>query len=545
MRTLLLAFVIGAVAGFACSPAKRCTPQSCQGCCSANDTCENGDTTTSCGRAGSLCDRCVGSQLCIAGNCEGVTGTGGGSSGTGGGSAGGTGGGAPTNEFTGSFQDIWGWDGDGGRGPAVAMFDRETVGVWYRDGGALDFRRGFGNADGTFVVRDVPTGEVTLQLGRTYVVTTQRQLAFDFNRGGRRDATRATSESLLRMTIRNLEPYSSSRNAAALFFTQGGTIANIEAAALPVTPMNATSIESDLDWKRVTDALGYGLPDSARGDRGWALQYRSVNEDGGGEYSLIRSAEFPPITLVNGGSADAIADLQLPPAQPLSVAFDTAAFNALRGSFGRDTATTSFGAQLRASPAPAPISAQGLRGFVVASAFTPSPAGNQITLDVANPFPTTWGRTRIAYYSVDQARSVSDAGTPVRYAGGITLVDPAESAPAMATPRLGPVRGPQIAGRNFIEDQTGVGTSPSLAWTAPTVGAVTTYRVNVGRILANGTTADSWALFTANPGLTLPPGILTAGNAYVLSIEATSAAGYLSFSIPSASSIVISGVIRP
>lgn len=548
MRALpfLVSFVIGSLAGFACSPSKRCTPQSCKGCCSASDTCENGDAVTACGRSGALCDRCVGSQLCVAGNCEG---TGGGSSGTGGGATAGgmsNGGGAPGNELTGTYQDIWGWDGDGGRGPALAAFERETVGVWYLDGGALDFKRGFGNADGTFVVREVPAGEVTLQLGNVYLVTTQRQLAFDFNRGGRLDATKATSESLLRMTIRNLEAYSSARNAAVLFFSQGGTISNIEAAARPATQMGATSIESDLDWQRVTDALGYGLPDSTRGDKGWALQYRAVTADGGSEYSIMRAAEFPAITLANGGSADAIADLLIPQVTPQQVTFDASAFNALRGAFGRDIATASFGAQLRASPSPAPIRHQGLRGLTVASGTMPAAAGNQLTLNVANPFPASWGRTQIAYYSVEQPRSATDGGTPVRYAGGITTNDPAESAPAMVTPRLGPVRGPQIAGRNFVEDQTGVGASPSLAWTPPSVGTVSTYRVGIGRILANGTTADSWALFTTNPGLTIPPGILTTGSAYVFSIEAISfAGGPLSFTIPSANSIVISGVIRP
>jgi hypothetical protein len=544
--TFLLSFAVGAAAGFGCSPAKRCTPQTCRGCCTANDTCENGDAVTACGRSGALCDRCVGSQLCVAGNCEGA---GGGTSGTGGGAAGGgtaMGGGAPANELTGTYQDVWGWDGDGGRGPSLTGFDRETVGVWYLDGGALDFKRGFGNTDGTFVVREVPAGEVTLQLGNVYLVTTQRRVIFDFNRGGRIDATKATTESLLRMTIRNLEPYASTRNAAVLFFTQGGSISNIEAAARPVTQMGATSIESDLDWQRVTDALGYGLPDSSRGDRGWALQFRNVSADGGSEYSIIRGAEFPPITLANGGSADAITDLLAPQVQPLQVTFDAAAFNALRGAFGRDIATASFGAQLRASPSPAPIRSQGLRGITVASGSLPASAGNQLTLNVANPFPASWGRTQIAYYSVEQPRSATDGGTPVRYAGGVTINDPAESAPAMVTPRLGPVRGPQIAGRNFVEDQTGVGPSPSLAWTPPSVGTVSTYRIGIGRILANGTTAESWALFTTNPGLTIPPGIFTPGNAYVIAIEALSfAGGGLTFTIPSANSIVISGVIRP
>lgn len=543
VHALWISFVVGAVAGVACTPVKKCTPQSCQGCCSAQDTCEMGGSNTACGRGGALCDRCITSQLCVAGNCEAV-GSGGGSAG-GGSAGGGSAGGAAMNEFTGSYRDRWGWDGDGGLAASITDFDRSNVGVWYLDGGSPDYIRGFGRADGTFAVRDVPPGEVTLRLDRVYVVTTRRQLDFDLARGGRLDATKATAESLLRMTIRNLEPYNSTRNNALLFFTQGGGISNIEAAATPATAMGATSIESDLDWKRVTDALGYGLPDATKGDRGWAMQYRSLAADGGSDSFVMRGAEFGAITLANGGTADAIADLAVLPTQPLSVAFDSAGFDALRGSFGRDIATTAIGASLRTSPAAAPHRFQGLRGFAIASASLPG-AQSPVALTVPTLFPSTWGRTLVTFYSVEQNRTIVDGGTPARFAGGVTMNDPAEAAPAMITPRMTAVRGPQIAGRNFVEDQTGVGATPSLAWMAPATGTVSTYRVNIGRVLANGTTAESWVIFTSNPGVSVPPGILAAGNAYVFSIEAVQfAQGGLSFTIPSASSIVISGVIRP
>jgi hypothetical protein len=61
----------------------------------------------------------------------------------------------------------------------------------------------------------------------------------------------------------------------------------------------------------------------------------------------------------------------------------------------------------------------------------------------------------------------------LRFSGGITTYEAGEQVPAMFTPRISAVRGPQIAARNFIEDQTGVGTTPTLAWTAPTTGTVT------------------------------------------------------------------------
>lgn len=54
----------------ACGTAKRCRPDTCTGCCSADDQCVAGTSTSQCGSAGNLCDVCVGSQVCgTAGRC--------------------------------------------------------------------------------------------------------------------------------------------------------------------------------------------------------------------------------------------------------------------------------------------------------------------------------------------------------------------------------------------------------------------------------------------------------------------------------------------
>ncbi len=546
LPAFVVAFVVGVISAQSCTPAKKCTPTTCQGCCSANDTCEGGTTPSACGRSGLLCDRCVGAQLCTAGECIGPVGTGGGSSGTGGGSA--TGGGSvAANEFLGTYQAIHGWDGDGGRSPLAASFDRANVGVWYSDGGNPDYVRGFGNADGTFVVRDVPPGEVTLRLDHTYFVTTQRRVDFQSFLGSRLNgAEPATAETTLRLTIRNLEPYASGRNAMLLYFTQNsGGFSNIEGFVRPAVTAGATTIESDLNWAAVTTALGYGLPSASFGDRGYAFQYRSVAADGGGEYTLLRAGEFAPVTLTNGGTADGVADLVVATSQPTPVNFDAPAFRALRGSFGRDTAVATLGVQLNAAPSPAPLRFVGQDAMTLASRYAPE-STPPTALDVPmGAVPASWGRILVSYFGVDQPRAITDGGTALRFSGGITTYEAGEQVPAMFTPRISAVRGPQIAARNFIEDQTGVGTTPTLAWTAPTTGTVTSYRVRISRVAANGTVPESFAIFTANPGVTLPPGILVAGNAYVFVIDALSFGSVGWFTLPTLSSSVVSGVIRP
>ncbi|MBL8924180.1 MAG: hypothetical protein JNJ54_35330 [Myxococcaceae bacterium] len=536
-----ISFVLGLMA--ACTAPKKCTPATCPGCCSAADTCETGNTPEACGAGGLLCDRCVGAQVCTAGQCEGVTGTGGGSAG---GSATGGGTGGSTGELSGTYQELWGWDADGGRTATLADFNRAAVGVWYRDGGAFDFIRGTPSVDGTFVVRNVPAGEITLQLSRRFFVTTNRRLNFDSFTGGRLDAPKATTESQLRLTVRGLEPIGP-QNTSGLFFTQQtGLLTNLENAATPVTPAGSTNIESDLDWAAVSRALGYGLPDSAKGDRGWALQFSTTTTDAGTMTALVRSAEFPAISLANGGSTDAVANVTAPMTQPFSIAFDKAAFGALRGSFGRDATAGFFSTQVGTSPSPDPHRYVGQSVFGLAS-FSMVESAPTPTLAVpSNVFPSTWGRSIFASYTVDQPRALTDGGTPTVFSGGLTMADGPSGFTGMVTPRLGPVRGAQIASRNFIEDQSGVTTTPTISWMAPTGGTVSSYRVSINRIDDSGDVADLWRIYTPNPAVTLPPGILVNGQAYVFELEALSfGQGGISFTLPYLTSSVVSGVIRP
>lgn len=538
-----LSFLLGVLGSVACPPTKKCTPTNCTGCCSVNDTCEAGTSPSACGRGGLLCDACVGAQLCTAGSCEGA-GTGGGTA-TGGGSAtgGGGAGGASGSEFTGTYQERWGWDADGGRTASIARFSRATVGVWYRDGGMPAFIRGFGNDDGTFVVREVPSGEITLQLDRRFFVTTQRRLNFDTFVGGRLDAPRATAETIWRLTLRGLEPLSDDDTVGMVFTQNTGAVTNLENVARPVTPTGATSLESDLDWAPVSSALGYGLPDSTKGDLGYALQLRSTTTDAGFVSTVLRAAAIPPFSVVNGGSADVTTTLTAPPTEAVSVTLDRAAFTALRGSFGRSTSEGGFGFRVGASPAPAPhrfVSTTTTLLSVFASETLPLP-----TAPLPNPFPASWGRTASLNYNVPQPRSMTDGGTPTEFFGGVSMLEPTAFS-GTVTPRITAVRGAQVEGRNFIEDQAGIGLTPSFSWMAPSTGTVSTYRLNIHRLDGTADSAELWRIYTPNPGVTVPPGVLVSGNAYVFEIDAMSfGEGGVTFTLPYAASTVVSGVMRP
>ncbi|MDX2013748.1 MAG: hypothetical protein SFW67_26370 [Myxococcaceae bacterium] len=530
-----------------CPTTPTCTPQSCaSGCCSASGVCESGDTAMACGTAGARCDTSISSQVCSAGRCMAVSGVGGGAAGgTGGGSAGGAGGGATSDTITGTYQAVFGWDGDGGRTSSID-FSRATVGVWYRDGGSPDFIRGAGTAQGTFSVANLPPGEVTLQLGDRYIVTSDRSVAFNFAVGGRIDAQQATQASLARFTFDGLEPLNDT-HSIGIFFTQGDSAAfNLETVARPPTMNGATQFASDLDWLAVSQGVDVGLPDSSKGDLGWAFQNQSIVTDAGVTTMVVRAGAIAPFTLTNGGIADVAATaLTAPPTATWAIAVDRAAFEAVRASVGRDVGAGQWSFEVGTSPA-AEARNNIHSAFTLGSVVVNEPAAPPSSLAFATPFPATWARTAEVSYFVRQPRTPPN-GMPIQFAGGVVSVMPLAMAMGgtIALP-ISPVRGAQIASRNFTEDQTGIGLTPSLSWMAPTTGTVTSYRVSIFRMGTNGQNAQLQRIYTKNPGVTLPPGLLTMGQSYVMQIEAMRwTEGPVYFGLPFSYSIVVSGVLTP
>ena len=70
MRFVVLAFSFLALSLTACGTKPRCRTDTCTGCCTQDDQCVAGTSTTQCGTSGNLCDTCVGGQVCSVGKCS-------------------------------------------------------------------------------------------------------------------------------------------------------------------------------------------------------------------------------------------------------------------------------------------------------------------------------------------------------------------------------------------------------------------------------------------------------------------------------------------
>jgi hypothetical protein len=141
-----------------------------------------------------------------------------------------------------------------------------------------------------------------------------------------------------------------------------------------------------------------------------------------------------------------------------------------------------------------------------------------------NPYPASWPMvfSVLVYY---RAPIVAPGAT---HASGVLLLCSRDSigAPASGStvsPVLGPVQAPTINGLDALNATSGVGTSPTLAWSQPSLGTATDYVVTVLQVGNNSgyTMSTKIAnLYTTNTQMTIPPGVLSAGQTYAFVIRA-------------------------
>ena len=89
-------------------------------------------------------------------------------------------------------------------------------------------------------------------------------------------------------------------------------------------------------------------------------------------------------------------------------------------------------------------------------------------------------------------------------------------------PVLGPVKAPQLNGRDLFQPQIGVGLQPTISWSPPALGVATSVVVSITGVdevfsfLATVRTGNSF---------TVPPGVLVSGRTYFAALTARQAAG--------------------
>jgi hypothetical protein len=141
------------------------------------------------------------------------------------------------------------------------------------------------------------------------------------------------------------------------------------------------------------------------------------------------------------------------------------------------------------------------------------------TLQYNDPFDTTWTRAEALCQEAIVPIPVPNSTTTVNFA----LVNSATAAPSSSplVPIVGPVMNPTIGGGSLFVAGTLSTATPSLSWTAPTIGAPYGYRISVYVQSVVGNVpfyVAAGSFYTSATSVTLPP--LSPGNSYVFAITA-------------------------
>lgn len=405
---------------------------------------------------------------------------------------------------------------------------------------------GTGNADGTFIIENVPDGPYWLRLPGQYAAlayyrTSASTVDAGFALQGRPDAVPVTtSPTNLVFNVAGLAPWQAGDNLELFSTEVGAWRFNLEFEATAGAP-------------QVDDTALTGLTIDM------SVSYPPMPAN------LIDGSHSPPDRLVLGQLASRTTTTGIP-YKPMSRIFEPAPFTqtdgvtttvtgtfadvSLDASISLDVKATAFAAANAAQGAPCAYPNWWLPEFYVyvlgkdggleygITGATADFLGMNLPLDQADflapnmsygsPVVGTWGHYGLARYGQFCTYFAPGATNPAALTRGFDAMEDLTGFSAdPVEPKLGLVTAPTINSLDLYSARTGVGETPTIAWTAPTIGTASQYRVEIIRLSLNGidTAQETVAsLASDQTSVTVPPGILVVGDTYVLRIIARSTA---------------------
>jgi hypothetical protein len=137
--------------------------------------------------------------------------------------------------------------------------------------------------------------------------------------------------------------------------------------------------------------------------------------------------------------------------------------------------------------------------------------------------PAQWKEWRGVSLSADVTYLAPGATMPWWESSVIERRDALPVTGGPLVPTVTPVLNPRLGGADAFQDLTGVGETPTLSWSATSIGLPTGYLVEVSRLdVAGGATSRTILLryATNRQAITIPPGVLQSGATYFARITA-------------------------
>jgi len=428
------------------------------------------------------------------------------------------------------------------------------IAAYVPSGSSYNVITGTGTSSGTFTITGVPAGYYLLQFGSSYLWTNATKVNLDSNAGYRSTIVAADSNTSLTFDLTNLNAWQSTDIFEIICPNNLSFESTLDYLYPGVTP-GATSFTG-------TYPYAFYLSDASQKDQYYATQLVTQDIQGYSMPALARYYAVPKFTQAQDSDTSINGKLKT-----------IAQTNTLEGNAnGADLATQALAANPGATLLDTTLALDVYPGSLAKGFITDTPDlifyqgynggppmitgdGDIGPIAYGNPYPKAWPPFVIYQYDAltyYTAPGATNSNALVTSAYGYTPTLPSPTSPI--APLVGVVQNPSISGNSFFANQSGVGLTPTLTWSAPTVGTATFYRVRVYQLINNGGNTDMpsiGALSTQATSLQIPPGLLTAGQTYVFLINAryTSGLNFAKnpyFQGPStAYAGVTSGVIQP
>jgi hypothetical protein len=387
------------------------------------------------------------------------------------------------------------------------------IGAMVPNGSSWITIQGTGNSDGTFQIPGVPTGPYWLAVasGGYWTSANTVDLGQDFlGRNGAQLASNATTLSL------NFDGITSWAADDELDIFNPNLRQDFDWSEN--VNVNDTSVQALWPWTGP-------LSDAGHGDAWYVTQMASRTV--GATSWLYATKAIPGITISQADGSSTELDGTLSATAPLTVHPHVlgSQFAALASVVGTNATVHSTIVGVYSEPF---MASKGEIGE--AEALLEINGQDPITSDVdfgdvafGNPFPTSWTPFFSLSYEmlvpITAAGATSPAAVPAEIYINTTLL-PAASTPV--SPVITPAQNVKLNGTSLAAEMSSGSLTPALTWDPPATGTPTGYRVTVYQLGRNGTTSTYQVLldlFTKSNNMTIPPGVLLAGNQYFFGIR--------------------------
>ncbi len=423
-----------------------------------------------------------------------------------------------SEDMTGTFLDTY-WLDDGTKVDVVPA--GAAVRALVPDGtGGYRVYPGTVAANGSFVVKGVPKGSVFIEVSGGGLPPgmgerTERT-GIDAGRdiAGRSDQAAATAPTTLRLNLTGLDPWQS---WDSLVMLSSGANLSLGSAGTLLT-MGVTDGSADFGL------MSRNLPGTADTVQVYQLATQSV----GAPASLrvaTKAGSFTGVSVINGGLTTELAPLAAAPQTgSLAVDWKTSQFEAYRAQLAPAGSTFNHELAVDAAPhstAPMPTFA-GMANMLQLAAPDATADLSLGSLPYGQFLPSFWQEFRRARYWGYYWLTMPGSTGMVGFVASIMVRDP-QPATGAIVPRVSPPQAPTVNGLDALQPQTGVGLTPTFAWSAPALGTPTDYTLSFTSVRVIGTTIATAPVYTMRvygTKATVPPGVLEAGTTYVVFLAA-------------------------